>query len=84
MGKTPGTVLLDDFMKPAGLTSRQLARQLRVPANRISEIVRGAKAVTAETALLLAERFGTTPEFWMHLQVAVDIEAARAKRRRKR
>lgn len=76
----PGTILLEDFMNPAGLTSRQLAKQLKVPPNRISQIVRGAKGVTAETALLLAERFGTTPEFWINLQSAVELASARETR----
>lgn len=74
---TPGEVLLEEFMKPLGLTSRALAEQMGVPGNRISAIVAGERAVTAETALLLARRFGTSAELWMNLQTACDLAAAR-------
>jgi addiction module HigA family antidote len=72
---TPGEVLREEFMLPLGLSARALARELGVPANRITAIVNGERAVTAETATLLAERLGTSREFWMHLQVAFDLEA---------
>jgi addiction module HigA family antidote len=73
----PGAVLGTEFMAPLGLSARALARDMDVPPNRITEILNGERAITAETALLLARRFGTTPEFWMNLQVAHDLEAAR-------
>ncbi len=70
---TPGEVLLEDFMRPAGLTSRALAAELGVPGNRIYSIVRGTRAVTAATALRLAGRFDTSAEVWMNLQTAHDL-----------
>jgi antitoxin HigA-1 len=73
----PGEVLREEFMAPRGLTARALARDLDVPANRITAILNGERAITAETALLLARRFGTSAEFWMNLQTAHDLERAR-------
>jgi addiction module HigA family antidote len=77
---TPGEVLREEFMAPLGLSGRALARELGVPSNRITEIVAGARAVTAETAILLGERFGTSAEFWLNLQTAHDLEMARRHR----
>ena len=74
---TPGEVLHEDFMVPLGLSGRALAAQLGLPANRVTEIVAGRRAVTADTALMLADRFGTTAEFWLGLQMAYDLEVAR-------
>jgi addiction module HigA family antidote len=73
----PGKVLREEFMVPLGLSGRALARELGVPSNRITEIVAGERAITAETAILLAERFGTSAEFWINLQTAHDLEMAR-------
>ncbi|MGH7044449.1 MAG: HigA family addiction module antitoxin [Acetobacteraceae bacterium] len=81
---TPGDVLRAEFMEPRSLSARALARALSVPANRITGIVHGDRAVTAGTAILLGEFFGTTPEFWMNLQSAADLEAARRARRPRR
>ena len=64
-------------MVPHGLTARALARDLGVPPNRITAILNGERAVTAETALLLARRFGASAGFWMNLQTAHDLERAR-------
>ncbi|MGI4745152.1 MAG: HigA family addiction module antitoxin [Janthinobacterium lividum] len=72
-----GTVLIEEFMQPLGLSARALARDIGVPANRITGIINGQRMVTAETAILLGERFGTTAEFWMKLQAAYDLEEAR-------
>ncbi len=74
---TPGEVLREEFMAPFGLSARALARDLDVPPNRITEILNGERAVTAETAILLARRFGTSAEFWMNLQTSYDLEVAR-------
>ena len=74
----PGEVLAEEFMKPTGLSARALAAELDVPANRISEIIRQRRGVTADTAIRLARRFGTTPRFWMNLQVAHDLSVAEA------
>ena len=78
----PGEVLLEEFMKPLGLSARALAAELGVPSNRISAIVSGTRAVTAESAILLGERFGTSAEFWLNLQMMHDLEEARLERRR--
>lgn len=65
-------------MADFGVTINRLARDLRVPPTRISEIVNERRAVTPDTALRLARYFGTTPEFWMNLQTAYDLDVARA------
>lgn len=74
---TPGEILLEEFMRPSGLSARALARELDVPANRVTEILKGLRSITAATALRLATRFGGTAEFWMKLQMAHDLEVAR-------
>lgn len=72
----PGEVLKEDLMAPLGLSINRLARELRVPVTRISEIVHGRRSITADTALRLARYAGTTPQFWMNLQAAYDLEVA--------
>ena len=79
---TPGEVLREEFMIPLGLSGRALARELGVPSNRITEIVAGERSITAETAILLGERFGTSAEMWLNLQMAHDLEKARRHLRR--
>ncbi|MFM2044419.1 MAG: hypothetical protein RLY86_2995 [Pseudomonadota bacterium] len=74
----PGEILREEFMVPHGLSGHALALALRVPATRIGEILRGRRAVTADTALRLARYFGTTPQFWMNLQQAHDLSRAQA------
>lgn len=70
----PGEVLLEEFMKPFGLSRNALAREIRVPANRISKIVNGERCITADTALRLSRYFDTSPEFWLRLQAEYDLE----------
>ena len=72
----PGVVLLEDFLKPLGISANKLARELRVPSNRIVKIVNGERGITADTALRLARFFNTTPDFWMNLQSHYDLEKA--------
>jgi addiction module HigA family antidote len=72
----PGHVLRHDFLAPLGLSAHALALALRVPPNRITTILAGERAVTAETALRLARHFGTSPGFWLNLQKAYELEAA--------
>ena len=72
----PGEVLLYDFMEPLGLSRNALGRELGVPANRVTAIVAGDRAVSADTALRLARYFGTTPQFWLNLQALYDLEEA--------
>ena len=73
----PGEILLGDFMEPLGLTQYALAKALGVPALRISQIVRGQRAISADTALRLSRYFGTRPEWWLDLQTHHDLELAR-------
>ncbi len=63
-------------MVPLGLSARALARELDVAPNRSTEILKGERAITAETAIMLGRRFGTSARFWMNLQVAYDLEVA--------
>lgn len=74
----PGEVLLEEFMKPLKLSARALAAALGVPANRISDIVRARRDVSADTAIRLGQYFDMTAEFWMNLQSAHDLSKARA------
>jgi addiction module HigA family antidote len=72
----PGDILREDLMGPLGLSINSLARDLRVPVTRVSEIVNGRRSVTADTALRLARYFGSSPQFWLNLQAAYDLEVA--------
>jgi antitoxin HigA-1 len=74
---SPGEILLEEFLKPLNMSARALAREMHVPANRITEIINGERSITADTALRLAHRFGGSAEFWMNLQVSYDLEIAR-------
>jgi addiction module HigA family antidote len=73
----PGEFLREDFLVPLGLSANALAIALRVPVTRISEIVRERRGITADTALRLARYFGTTPDFWMKMQMSYDLTLAR-------
>ena len=73
----PGEVLLEEFLKPIGLTQYRLAKDISVPPRRINEIVHGTRAVSADTALRLSRYFGTSEQFWMNLQMRYDLELAR-------
>jgi addiction module HigA family antidote len=73
----PGEVLYEEFMKPLGVSINALAREIAVPPNRISEIVSGKRAITADTALRLGKYFGVSPEIWIGLQVDYDLRIAK-------
>lgn len=73
----PGEFLVEEFLTPLGLSSNALAIALQVPANRIQAIVKGQRGITADTALRLARYFGTSPEFWLNLQQAFELDRAR-------
>lgn len=75
----PGEVLLEDFMKPLGLSQYRLAQDIGVTPIRISEIVNGKRAITADTALRLARYFGTSAGVWLRLQTRYDLEKAEEK-----
>jgi len=80
----PGEILLEEFLRPLDLTQVALADHLGVPVQRINELVRGKRGVTPETAWLLSQAFGTTPEFWINLQTAHDLARVRPRRKIKR
>src|SRR5881409_3718461 len=73
----PGEILLEDFLKPLGVSINRLARDIDVPPNRISGIVNGTRAITADTALRLGLYFGVSPEIWLNLQVDYEMRLAR-------
>ena len=74
---SPGEMLLEEFLKPSGMTQGELAARMRVPIQRVNAIVNGRRSITAETALLLSRAFKTSPEYWMNLQTAWDLWSAR-------
>jgi addiction module HigA family antidote len=73
----PGEILLEEFLKPKGMSQVELAQKIGVPIQRINTLINGKRACTAETALLLSKAFGTSPEFWMNLQNAYDLYNAK-------
>jgi len=74
----PGEVLLEEFMRPLGLSQNRVARDIHVPVHRIHQLVHHNRSVTADTALRLGKYLGTGPEFWLNLQAAFDLEEARS------
>lgn len=73
----PGEVLMEDFLKPMGISQYRLAKEMKVYPRKINEIVHGKRSVTADTALRLSHFFGTSAEVWMNLQALYDLEVAR-------
>ena len=73
----PGEILLEEFMRPLGLSAAALARAIRVPPNRVSQILAGKRSVSADTALRLGKYFGVSPEIWLELQADYDLRVAR-------
>ena len=73
----PGEILIEDFMKPLGISQYRLAKAMNVYPRKVNEIVHGKRSITADTALRLARFFGTSPEVWMNLQAHYDLELAR-------
>lgn len=69
----PGEMLLEEFLKPMGLTQRELADAIHVPYQRVNEIINGRRGITPSTALRLAKFFGVSPDFWMNLQLRWDL-----------
>jgi addiction module HigA family antidote len=70
----PGEILAEEFLDPLGVSQYQLAKEIRVPARRINEIVHGQRRISADTALRLARYFGTSERFWVNLQTRYDLE----------
>ncbi|MEA1950724.1 MAG: HigA family addiction module antitoxin [Planctomycetota bacterium] len=77
----PGEILTKEFLEPMDLTQTALASHLAVPVRRINEICRGRRALSAETAWLLAQAFGTSPQFWLNAQSLYELSLARAEGR---
>lgn len=73
---TPGEILLEEFLKPMGLSQYRLAKEIGVPAQRISEIIAGKRTITADTDLRLCKYFGLSNGYWLRAQVAHDVEVA--------
>jgi addiction module HigA family antidote len=69
----PGEMLIEEFLKPMGLTQRELADAIHVPYQRVNEIINGRRGMTPSTALRLSKFFGMTPDFWMNLQLRWDL-----------
>lgn len=79
----PGEVLVEEFLAPLGMSQAEAARRTGMSANRLNELVRGKRGVTADTAIRLARVLGTSPEFWLNLQMTFDLwQAHQAERRR--
>ena len=70
----PGEILIEEFLKPMGLTQYRLAKDISVPPRRINEIVHGKRSISADTALRLGRFFGISPQFWLNLQTRFDLE----------
>lgn len=78
----PGEMLLEEFLRPAQLTQVEAARRMKMPLNRLNEIIRGRRGITADTAIRLGRLFDMSPEFWMALQSDWDLWHAAAEMRR--
>ena len=72
----PGEVLLEEFLKPMEVSQYRLAKDLNIPQTRVSQIVKGKRRITADTALRLSKYFGTSARFWLGLQTDFDLEAS--------
>ena len=73
----PGEILMEEFLRPLGITQYRLAKDIHVPPRRINEIVLGKRGITADTALRLARYFNTSVDVWMNLQTRYEVETAR-------
>lgn len=76
----PGVILLEEFLEPMDLTQVALAEHLGIPTQRVNEIIRGKRGITTDTAWLLSQAFGTTPQFWLNLQINHDLAKNRPQR----
>jgi addiction module HigA family antidote len=75
----PGEILMEEFLKPLGITQSKLAKDIHVPARRINEIVHGKRSITADTALRLSRYFNLSERFWLNLQARYDLEIQKDK-----
>lgn len=76
---TPGGILLREFLEPLEMSQAELARRTGLPASRVTEIVKGRRAITAETAVALGALFGNSPQFWLNLQTGCDLRRVEMK-----
>ena len=74
---TPGEILLEEFLKPMNITAYRLAKDTHVPATRISQILKGKRRITADTALRFSKYFGNSPDFWLGIQDEYDLRLER-------
>jgi len=75
----PGEMLLEEFLRPLGITQQTLAREIKVPYQRVNELVNGRRGITPATALRLSKLLGTTPDYWLNLQLRWDLYFAQNK-----
>lgn len=75
----PGEILMEEFLKPMGISQYRLSKDIHVPARRINEIVHGQRSITADTALRLSRYFNLSERFWLNLQARYDLEAEKEK-----
>lgn len=76
----PGEILLEEYLKPLGVTQVEFARHLGIPVQRVNEIVRGKRGITPDTAWLFSQALGTTPQMWLNLQMNHDLTVRRPTR----
>jgi addiction module HigA family antidote len=76
---TPGDILLEEFLEPMGISQAKLARDIKVPPNRINQIINGKREITTDTALRLGKYFGIEPEFWLNLQMRFNMKVVKEK-----
>jgi len=79
----PGEILLEEFLKPMGITAYRLSKETKIDQTRISEIIRGKRSISVDTALRFAKFFGNSPEFWINLQNHFDIEEKKSEMEQK-
>lgn len=79
---TPGDILLEEFLEPMGISQAKLARDFKVPPNRINQIINGKREITTDTALRLGKYFGIEPEFWLNLQMRFNMKVVKEKARK--
>jgi antitoxin HigA-1 len=77
----PGMILAEEFLKPSGITQVDLAARIKVPTQRVNEIIHGKRGVSPATAWLFSQAFGTSPEFWINLQSNYDLSVSRPKQK---
>ena len=75
----PGIILSEEFLKPSGITQVELAARIKVPTQRVNEIIHGKRGITPMTAWLFSQAFGTSPQFWLNLQANYDLSVNRPK-----